>query len=307
MPDHIRALLRWVAAHDVPARVVLACKGCQFQVRRNTLGVRLDGCVAGMPIDLVAQLLAMGITRIDVLPCPEDTVAAGHTVDTWKGIFPGQVTTMPPSRAMVPRFRRQGDVLDLAAVPLPRRVVLGLGGHDDTVVDLSADSPARTLQALSVLAQEGRATLPDRGPDTDPGSGADAAGVGGAPLANTGLDLVAVGCTACGVCVRACPTASLELRVESGVATLTHATQSCRGTGACLSLCPVQALTSRGAPDVTRVLAEPLAVLAEVETSACERCGAPHPSSEGALCQVCAYRSTHQFGSVVPPGTAPGR
>ena len=301
MADPTRQLLRWLAAHDVPGRVLLLCADAPLPpVARDTLVVRLPGCLEDAGIGLPAQLLASGVGAVEVTPCPSDPEAAAAHVRGWTEVLGDRVrahTTPPLLR------RGRPTVLVLGQVPLPRRVVLGLGGLDSTPLDLELDDAARTIAALRLLGVAPGAddAAPVQGEDAAPPV-ADGIAAAGPPSAAAALAVD--GCVACGVCVRACPHDALVLDHDGDTSTLTHLREDCRSELDCLRLCPVDAISTAGALPLADVLAAPTAILAEVRTAACERCGARHPADEGPLCATCRFREGNAFGSSMPPGLA---
>lgn len=288
MTDPTRALLRWLAAHDTPECVLLACADAPVpRVGRRTVVVRLEGCVRDVGIGLPAQLLASGVAAVEVLPCPAAPDAAAEQVASWGDVLPGGVRPFTPPR----RGRSRPEILSLGHVPLPRRTLLGLGLRDTTALDLDLDDAGRTLAALRLLEESGRARPRDAGGPADERTAAAAAAA----------RLLVDGCTACGVCVRACPHDALVLDHSDGVSTLTHLREQCRSELDCVRLCPADAFSSPGPLALAELLEEPVAVLAQLTTAACERCGAAHPAGEGGLCPTCRYREGNAFGSALPP------
>ncbi|WP_454084945.1 DUF362 domain-containing protein [Georgenia sp. Marseille-Q6866] len=291
MSDPNRALLRWLAAHDTPERVVLICADAEPpRVARGTVAVRLEGCVRDVGVGLSAQLLASGVGVVEVLPCPTDPGAAATHVAAWSAVLPDGVASFSPPR----RRRSRPDVLVLGQIPLPRRTLLGLGLRDRTPLDLDLDDAGRTLAALRLLEEAGRAR-----PREDPAAAAE--GRAAPPPAAAAARLLVEGCTACGVCVLACPHDALVLDHADGVSTLAHLREQCRSELECVRLCPVDAYSTTGPLALAELLEEPVAVLARLTTAACERCGARHPADEGALCPTCRYREGNAFGSALPP------
>ncbi|WP_413450739.1 4Fe-4S dicluster domain-containing protein [Georgenia phoenicis] len=292
MADAVRALLRWLAAHDCPERVLLACADAELpRVARGTVVVRLEGCVRDVGVGLPAQLLASGVGAVEVLPCPDAPDAAAAHVAAWSAVLPDGVTPFVAPR----RGRSRPEVLVLGRIPLPRRTLLGLGLRDTTPLDLELDDAARTLAALRLLEESGRAR-PREAPAVEH------------PAATR---LLVDGCTACGVCVRACPHDALVLEHADGTSTLTHLREQCRSEHECVRLCPVDAYSAAGPLPLAELLEEPVVTLARLTTAACERCGAKHPADEGALCPTCRYRGSNAFGSALPPALlarlAPGQ
>ena len=187
------------------------------------------------------------------------------------------------------RFRH-GEVIDLAAVPLPRRILFA--SSDEGPLDLASDDQTRTLAALRYLRERG-----------------DISEIANVPGAAAGIHLHVSGCTACNVCVQACPRGALELTAstsENGMTLhqLTQTAELCRSCQACVRFCPVQAITPGKQHDLSAVLEGERELLARVTTRSCPRCGAVHPADQGELCSVCAYRQSNPFGSQLPPELA---
>lgn len=312
MSDPTARLLRWLAAHDTPERVVLLCADATLpRVGRRTLVVQVDGCVTDVGLGLAAQLLASGVAVVEVAPCPTRPEEATATVASWRAVLGDGVAHLT-----APRWSRPArEVLRLGQVPLPRRVVLGL--RIDPVLDLDLDDAARTLAALRLLHRQGRARVVPQTADPGPAASAEPAAATPAPVPAeatpapgedgpaepfVAADLTVRGCTACGVCVRACPHDALVLNHTGDRSTLTHLREACRSELECVALCPVDAITTTGPLSLAAVLEEPDRVLTTVRTAACTRCGARHPAEEGDLCPPCRFRSSHAFGSAAPPG-----
>ena len=187
------------------------------------------------------------------------------------------------------RLRRR-PVLDAAHMPLSRRQVLGLGGR------APRELPAGYLDPHERLVAAVRALVPAGAPGLD-------------ELAGPAPRLAARGCTACGVCVQACPADALRLRHggDGGLAitTLLHAPAACDGCRRCVDLCPADALSAAGTWPWSRMLGDGDVPVTTLTTARCGRCGTRFPSATGAaLCPVCDYRRRNPFGSAMPPGLA---
>lgn len=168
MSDPTARLLRWLAAHDTPERVVLLCADATLpRVGRRTLVVQVDGCVTDVGLGLAAQLLASGVAVVEVAPCPTRPEEATATVASWRAVLGDGVAHLT-----APRWARPArEVLRLGQVPLPRRVVLGL--RIDPVLDLDLDDAARTLAALRLLHRQGRARVVPQTADPGPAASAE--------------------------------------------------------------------------------------------------------------------------------------
>ncbi len=297
--DATRPLLRWVSAHDMPSEVLVACADAEVpRTSPGTLVVEVPGCLGSTSISLPAQLLALGVPRISVLECAEPGARSLAEVASWERALRDVGPWSAPAGSLSWRGfwlrarRRRALVLRLGQIPIPRRTLLGIGLRDRLPVDLALDEEARTIAALRLLAQQGRADLAatraDRGDDS---------------AAGPALRLSAQACVACGVCARACPNDALVMGGEGTSSTLTHLRDRCRGAMECVELCPSKAIVVTGHLPLADVVREPSALLARVETAECDRCGTRHPASEGRLCRTCRYRSVHAFGSALSPGT----
>lgn len=283
--DPTRALIRWLHAIEVPGVVVLACSHAAPPVVPDTaVGVVVDGCIADVGLSLPAQLLACGVSEILVGACPERPDDAARTSTLWSDVF-GTVRPAPDDAR--PRRRHAGPVFDLRSPAVSRRSLFGLRSHAVPPFDLSGDDVARGVEAMRILRDGGRARL-------------DASAAG--PSDRAGVAIDADGCTACGVCVRACPEGAMALTHEGGVSTLLHRHDSCRADRVCIRLCPEAALRVTAELSTVDLLDDPLVVLATVATVVCSRCGTRHPSSDGPLCPTCRFRRTNPFGSGAPRG-----
>ena len=306
MADPSLALLRWLLAVDLPECAVLACDHAELPpVPQDAVGVRVVGCLADVSLALPAQLLACGIGSLEVVACPEHPEAVARRVAVWQStlieVAPASSTTSTIS------LRRGGPVFDLASPMLPRRFVFGLLRARDLPFDLSLDEEARGLVALRLLASQGRVQWASSQAAEEPRSPQDgAAGATSAtqsgPDDRVAVSLRAQGCTACGVCVRACPHQALELTALDGTSVLRHLVDACRADQACVRLCPESALSTTGNLSLLHLAERRAVELARVPTRACPRCGANHPAVGGDLCAACRFRSANPFGSAVPPG-----
>lgn len=126
-------------------------------------------------------------------------------------------------------------------------------------------------------------------------------------------ELVADGCTACGVCARSCPEQALALAVDpdGGPARLHHTPLSCTDCGICVAICPAGALRRAGvlAPG-DRPGTRELAVLPVTTCRRCRAAVAVAAVAGDGLCPVCADRRRNPFGSTLhtlgPAGAARG-
>jgi ferredoxin len=112
-------------------------------------------------------------------------------------------------------------------------------------------------------------------------------------------------CTACGVCVRACPTGALKLiqADEHGHFELEFLSAACTGCSICLDMCP-GALEQGGVPFMAELVAQQWVTIASGELARCQRCGAclAENALHDGLCATCAFRKENPFGSRMPSG-----
>ncbi len=112
-------------------------------------------------------------------------------------------------------------------------------------------------------------------------------------------------CTACGVCARACPTNALQFdKNENETAyTLKISVRNCVGCEMCMHVCAPSAITLDHTPTFAQIFGDEIVTLQEGELIKCERCGIPMAAKPNVhLCPLCDYRQTHPFGSMLLPG-----
>lgn len=111
-------------------------------------------------------------------------------------------------------------------------------------------------------------------------------------------------CTACGTCVRVCPTSALQLEVdeEEEYYRIKFLPLTCVGCEACVHVCVPGAISINHSPSFTEVFERKEdVILSEGDLIRCEKCNTLFASHSGErLCQVCEYRRKNPFGSVLP-------
>lgn len=296
--DSTLPLLRWLASlRPAPSRGVLACAHTRLaRVPAEAVAIQVSGCLRTEELVLPAQLLASGLVSLDVVACAEHPDEVEELVAGWSRVLDGIALAPPGTRR---RSRRRGGpayriTSESGSGPaVSRRLLIGLGRPHPSALDLTADEPARSLEALRLLQAEGRAHQRET---------AELPASTSSPVA---VLLSAGGCVACGVCVAACAHGALAIVDEDGTALLRQLPDRCRADQACVRLCPSGALSVTGELSVLDLArtgsAAPATVeLARVEVARCQRCGTRHPVAEGELCPPCAFRAEHPFGSVGP-------
>lgn len=100
-----------------------------------------------------------------------------------------------------------------------------------------------------------------------------------------GVPHVSAGCTACGVCVRSCPTLALSLNAGVGSTELVLDPAACTRCAVCVPTCPEGVLEVVPGVDLD-LLASGCVPIARVETAACADCGESVPALPVAALQT---------------------
>ncbi len=322
--DGIAPLLRWVDRLPEPVDLVLVCAEHQRDVADHRPGaavVRLEVCLADLPASASLELVLRGARVEARLDGCERPGLAARSVDEANGLLTS--CARPERVAVTPSHPGadadvEGPVLDVRALPLPRRALLSMSAGASAAAAArpprAATERERMLDALRAL------TAPPPRARPAPGSGSPRPARPREPRQRDTLDqhpapsamLAASGCTGCGVCVQSCPMDAL--RMEGSPAddgrvrvTLRHLPASCVDCGECVARCPHGALESTGRHTWAGLLACLPQFLASEVLRECARCAEPLPSdTTGSLCEVCAFRRANPFGARLPPGAPPG-
>lgn len=245
---------------------------------RTRPALEVSGCLQDLPLHRALDLWLTGVREVTLLRntcCGEDALLP--LSQQWAALLGDRLRVT--TRAATPA-RNWSWSLAPHRVPVDRRGLLGLGRRSTPpwpTHDPTADDDARLLASMA------------------------AAGVASLALPPPGVALLASGCTACGVCVQACPQDALRLSTDGASVSLLHASDLCRGEQQCVALCPVEALSIHGQLPWVDVLERRPRVLATVETATCERCRARFPADSGLqLCETCRIRRSDPFGSHLP-------
>ena len=288
--DDLTALLRWLGDQAMGARVELVCAHERGPVRAppDVLVVRLAGCAGELSAASYLELAAAGAAVVvPTAQCPqaERTATSVAAANRLLGAWPGAPRVS--ERTDEQRRHRRARVYELGRLPLSRRRLLFLARLDNSCVpDVHLDQRSRVIFALQCLNRRGWAPSATKEPSL--------------PCAN----LEVTGCTACGVCVRACPTAALTLEEDdsgSGLFALEHLASRCDDCGRCVALCPTRALIRTGQGDWPRLLDDKSRTLATGAVRRCAHCGASFAETDpGRYCPPCAFRLADPFGSRLP-------
>ncbi|GAA4288988.1 ATP-binding protein [Georgenia daeguensis] len=301
----LRGVQAWLVRQPDQRALELVCAehpGASLGDRRRVV-VRLGACAADLAGHELVELLTLGATDVLVrLDGCDDAGTASARLRPLVALLQasgadrlhvdgGPDAGAPGAADRRPRgLRRRRAVLDAGHMPLSRRQVMGLA---DPVPRPLPDEDLHPQLRLVAAVRE----LVDRDTPDAPALAA---------LAGPAAALSARGCTACGVCVRACPTDALALRhsAPSGpaITMLLQDPAACDGCLGCVDLCPQDALAPVGNRSWQEVLDGGPVPVQSMATAPCERCGTRFPTPSGErLCPVCAYRRANPFGSFVPP------
>jgi len=323
--DGIAPLLRWVDRLPEPVDLVLVCAEHQPDVAGHRPGaavVRLEVCLADLPASAALELVLRG-ARVEARleGCGRPDLAA-RSVDEANGLLtscarPERValTSHPGADADIDA-EVEGPVLDVRALPLPRRALLSMTASASPAAarpPRAVTERERMLDALRALTAPPPRARPAAGSGSPPARPREPRQRDTlAPHPAPSAMLAASGCTGCGVCVQSCPVDALRLEgspADDGRVrvTLRHLPASCVDCGECVARCPHGALESTGRHTWASLLACLPQFLASEVLRECARCAEPLPSdSTGSLCEVCAFRRANPFGARLPPGVPPG-
>ena len=286
--DDLTSLLRWLADQPDSPSIGLVCAHETGPIRPPTdmVAVRLDGCAGELSLASYLEVAGGGTSQLTVLApdCPElgairATLAVANRLLGPHSDICRLVDTVKKRRL------RHAQVYELHRLPLSRRRLLFLTRLDHAwMPDVHADQRTRVLAALRQLSTPD-ACLNDMSDVLLPSA-----------------SLVASGCTACGVCVRACPTGAISLEKSSaggvGSFSLTALVTKCVDCGRCVALCPSGALVRTGQLEWARLADGGTEAIASGSVRRCERCSEDFAGTEASqYCPICQFRLENPFGS----------
>jgi ferredoxin len=292
--DDLTPLLRWIEGQPEPPSVHLICDHNHDPVRTladSLVVVRLDGCAAELSVATYLEVAATGVAALTVLTdrCPgADRVSAAMATAN-------EMLAAHPHAPVVARLDgtqrgRQRRVYDLQRLPISRRHLLLLAlPAPRSRPDVCAEQRTRTVAALRAL----------RGSRPTPSALQEIPAPSAALLAHN--------CTACGVCVRVCPTGALGLHWQApetvGRFTLLSSPADCTDCGRCVTLCPEGTLLRTGPLDWAQLVDNDPRCVAAGTGRTCNKCGASFAAGPAQYCcPVCTFRGTNPFGTWVPEG-----
>jgi ferredoxin len=307
--DAVPALLNSVAHVETGIVELVCARNPQPEIgtTANSIGILVKGCLAGLGTGAYVALAPFGLERLVVRTeaCDECELAPLHrTID-----------------AQVERADRFLSGWDKAAS-------IGTCSTSNEMVDRpvwNADNPPLSRRELfRMLARQGQVAMVRAMENGVRATGRHAGRdrlrmLGGvehlpAPRDDSGVQpgeygfgVVSVtdACNACGACARACPTDALKLERDEDSTTfaLSFSARACIACDLCARVCVPMAVTINHHPNFADVFGASEVKLQEGELIKCKRCGTlTAKRGDLQLCDLCEYRRTHPFGSVLPPG-----
>jgi Fe-S-cluster-containing hydrogenase component 2 len=312
--DAVPALLNAVVHAEDRILDLVCSKNPQAEkgTSENSIGIRVKGCLAGLGTGAYVALAPFGLERIVLRTeaCSACDWASLHSeietqvkrarrfLSAWDTA--PSIAVSSASDAMVERPLWNAD-----NPPLSRRELFRMMARQGQVamaramengVRTSGRHPGR--DRLRLLAGEEHLPVLQHETSTKPGE------FGFAVLT------VTEACTACGACGRACPTDALKFEKDEDNTkfALKFSARLCVACDLCARVCAPAAVTVNHDPGFAEVFGAQELPLLEGELVKCKRCGAlTAKRGEDQLCDLCDYRRTHPFGSIIPPGYKAGR
>ena len=312
--DAVPALLNAVVHAEDRILDLVCSKNPQAEkgTSENSIGIRVKGCLAGLGTGAYVALAPFGLERIVLrteacsacewasLRSEIETQVkrARRFLSAWDTA--PSIAVSSASDAMVERPLWNAD-----NPPLSRRELFRMMARQGQVamaramengVRTSGRRPGR--DRLRLLAGEEHLPALQYETSTKPGE------FGFAVLT------VTEACTACGACGRACPTDALKFEKDEDNTkfALKFSARLCVACDLCARVCAPAAVTVNHDPGFAEVFGAQELPLLEGELVSCKRCGAlTAKRGEDQLCDLCDYRRTHPFGSIIPPGYKAGR
>lgn len=278
--DHFfLASQRWLQRSEVSSLAVVCTTEAHQPIGiRRRPALEVPGCLQELPLHRLVDLSLAGVKGVELASsscCGESALTA--LTERWRTQL-GDLMSL--TVAVAPPAQNWTWSLSPGRVPMDRRGLLGLSQRSSPpwpIHEPDADDESRLVASLRIA---GITTIDARPP---------------------GLELFASGCTACGVCVTACPHDALTLLVDGTETQLVHSPEACQGEQQCVALCPVEALTVVGPLTWPTVLEGTPHVLATLQMAVCERCKARFPARSGQRwCETCRIRRSDPFGSHLP-------
>ncbi len=306
--DAVRDLLNCIT-HVESMQIELVCQAnphAENGVSKDTVGICVRGCLAGLGSGTYLALAAMSLEKVTVRldacsECPWNLLKgqiekqvenANYLLSAWNKDDFIQTATELETSCQRPLWEAQNP-------PLSRRdlfIMLSHQGQTTLARAIEKEGTPRGKQAGRGYRRAANAIAHLPKPEKD------------ISLDRLGFGIVTVSdaCTACGSCARFCPTGALDFEIDKEACTysLSFTPQQCIGCQACLHVCADEAVSLDVAPSLDQIFKskEPL-VIRSGELSRCANCHAYFAARpEIRLCPNCEFRQKNPFGSRLPKG-----
>jgi ferredoxin len=271
----------------------------------ENIGIRIQGCLAGLGTGAYLAVSALGMERIIVrtdacATCKwhslspnihEQIERANHFLSAWNKM--DSIVFMDEIESPVERM-----VWDAKNPPLSRRDLFRMMARQGQVAMARAmenglaaleRQPGRDrLRLLSAVAHL----------EKEPSVKIDLHKFNFAALT------ISEACTACGVCARTCPADALhfEKDPEGTAFSISFSPKNCIGCDLCAHVCQPEAICIDHEPAFEKIFGvNGPVVLQSGQLVRCEHCHTSMAAREGVrLCPLCEYRRKHPFGSMLP-------
>jgi ferredoxin len=274
----------------------------------EAIGIRVQGCLAGLGTGTYLALVAMGLERIILRldacgGCPWGSLQTeiqtqvdqtGRLLKHW-----GKSETLVCVSKLDEPVER--PLWDVKNPPLSRRDLFRLAAQQGQLamaramnVDQAGNRRRPGRDRLRLISAIQHLPKPKEFLDSSVGN------------SKFGILSVSEECNACATCARACPTGALtfEHNNENTHYWLNFTPQTCIGCEVCVHVCAPDAIEMDRSPTFTKVFGNPEpCVLSKGELKKCVHCKTLFAArSDRELCPVCEYRRKNPFGSMMPPG-----
>jgi len=300
--DEVQSLLACAPRIESKACEVVCGLNAQADVGvAGVTAVRVRGCLAGLGTAAYLSLVSAGmeivVVRLDACAdCP------------WTQLRSQVETQVQQAQSVLAQWDKADSLICLdkaadnfgkrplwnaASPPVSRRGLFRTQNIEPPSEEASAD-PHPLHERVRFLRAVKQFPLPEPEQTTT--------------LTDLGFALLTVNedCSACGTCVRACPTGALQMETTESRFQLTFSPQICLGCDICHHVCVPDAITLTHDPTFHQVFAGAAdQIVQQGELASCSRCRAPFAVRDGAeLCPICEARRQNPFSSIMPPGLA---
>ncbi len=273
-------------------------------------GIQIQGCLAGLGAGAISDLFALGLQQVTLRTdaceqcpwgqlCPliqEHAQKASDILSNWAAKPVVNCTTSLDAPI-------QRTLLNAKNPPLSRRDLFRLAGKQGKTA-LARSMETATTEKGHFLGRERSRLLAAIDHLPSPGNPGEIH----LGALNFAILEVSEACTACGTCVRACPSEALRILMdeEETVFRLSQDARKCIACEVCQHVCAPAAIRIQHDPSFDQVFSSKSIVLREAELIHCQKCGTVMAKQEGVnLCPLCVFRQKNPFGSGLPPGFNP--